>query len=99
MVKVLLTAVAALSISYSASATEKSDIWKCVDNKTLNAEQSCLTKTFEKNSDSEFFQELAFKDFSANRDAFATVTYFPKKNLIEVKSLEEKTTALLANNR
>ena len=86
----ILTAVAILSLSNTALANN-SDIWKCVDKSTLTAEQPCLAKTIEENTkNTAFFDQLANKDFTENRDVMATVTYFPKKNLIEVKSLASK---------
>lgn len=97
MYKLIIIAVAILS--FNAGAADKADIWKCVNNKTLSAEQNCLNKTFEQNSDSEFFKELEYMDFSKNKDAFATISYFPKKQLIEVKSLEDKAEKLLAAKR
>ena len=85
----ILTAVAVLSLNQAAFANNNADIWKCVDASTLQAENNCVAKTIAKNADNkEFFNQLANKDFAVKRNAMATVTYFPKKNLIEVKSLE-----------
>ena len=96
MYKRILAVVTVLSLSQTAFANNSqangNDIWQCVDSKTLQAENTCVADTMGKNIDNQaFFNQLANKDFSTKRDVFATVTYFPKRQLIEVKSIEFKT--------
>jgi uncharacterized protein YjiK len=99
MYKRILIAVTVLSFSQVALA-EKSEIFKCVDKATLIAEQNCVANTIEKNSNSsDFYAQLAEQEFSPSRDAMASITHFPKKNLIAVKSLEAKSEAILLANR
>ena len=99
MYKTILTAVAILSCSSTAFA-EKAELFNCVDIKTLQAEPNCVESTIAGNNDSdEFFLQLTHKEFPPKADAFATVTYFPNKNLIEVKSLEKAEQELLLVNR
>ena len=99
MYKSILTAVTVLSFSNAAFA-EKTEIFNCVDAKTLQAEPNCVMNTIAGNEDNnELFLQLAHKEFPPKRDAFATVTYFPERNLIEVKSIEESDKDTLLANR
>ncbi len=98
MFKRMLVAVAVLSLSQQAMAN-KAEIWNCVDNATLNADQQCVAKTIAKNTETEFFAQLANKEFTPTRDAFATITLFPERNLIEVKSLEGNSIAKATANQ
>jgi len=88
MYKSILAAVTILSVSPVVMA-DNSDVWKCVNPTTLEAKESCLARTFEADIDNDkFFNQLPAFSVQPKHDAFATVTYFPNKNLIEVKSLE-----------
>lgn len=96
----ILTAVTILSVTQIANA-DNSTIWNCVDSKTLQANSTCLTQTFEAKAHNEkFFSQLKRFKVEPQHDAFATVTFFPQQNLIQVKSLEVKlpkeTTQLIA---
>lgn len=90
MYKRILTAVTILSVSQIAYANN-STVWNCVDSKTLQANSTCLTKTFETKANNEkFFSQLKHFKVEPQHDAFATVTFFPQQNLIQVTSLERK---------
>lgn len=90
MYKSILTAVTILSVSPAVLA-DNSEVWKCVNPTTLEAKESCLATTFEAGIDNDkFFKQLPAFSVQPKHDAFATVTYFPSKGLIEVKSLEGK---------
>ena len=93
MIKHILAVVATVAVSQSAFAGNDIEgnekIWQCVDKTTLAADQTCVAATIAKNNDNaEFFNQLANQTFETKHDALATVTYFPKRNLIKVKSLE-----------
>ena len=99
MVKKILAVVAVAAFSQSALA-EKAKIWSCVDNTTLTADQQCVAATIAQNNDNQaFFEQLANQSFETKRDAFATITHFPKQQLIEVKSLESKSAEILLASR
>ncbi|REL27320.1 hypothetical protein DXX93_12600 [Thalassotalea euphylliae] len=104
MIKHIVAVVATVVVSQSAVAgndVEGNDkIWQCVDKTTLAADQACVAATIAQNHDNaEFFNQLANQTFETKRDALATVTYFPKRSLIEVKSLEDKATEVLMASR
>lgn len=104
MYKRILTVVAALSFNQIAVADNvgenNSDVFKCIDAKTLSVKEDCVANTFANNIESqEFFTQLAYQADQPNSDAFATITYFPKRNLIEVKSLEPRTNKSLIASR
>lgn len=91
MYKRMLTMVAILSFSQVAVA-DKSEIFKCIDSKSLNIQEECVSNTFAKDSFNEnFYAEIENKVYEPSIEAFASITYYPKLNLIEVKSLEPKT--------
>ncbi|REL24395.1 hypothetical protein [Thalassotalea euphylliae] len=99
MIKHILAVVATVAVSQSAIAGNDK-IWNCVDNETLAADQACVAATIAQNSDNaEFFNQLANQTFETKRDALATVTHFPKRQLIEVKSLEDKASDVILVSR
>ncbi|GLX83527.1 hypothetical protein [Thalassotalea eurytherma] len=97
MYKTILAAVTILSFSQVANAADKSEIWQCMDDKTISVKEDCMVSTIEKHTEStDFFDKLARKQILQKGDAYSTVTYFPAQNLIQVKSIETKTDLLLA---
>ena len=98
MFKSIIVGVTFLSFSQVAIA-ERAEIFNCLEKSTMAVNESCMVKTIEKYTDQNgFFLELAQKKVVTEKDAFATVTHYPEKQLIVVKSLEEKTKVLLAAN-
>lgn len=98
MYKLIIVAISTLSFSQAALA-ERAEIFNCLEKSTMSVNESCMVKTIEQQTEkNHFFQELALKKVVNEKSAFATVSYYPKKNLIVVKSLEERTKILLAAN-
>ena len=98
MKKSIIVAISALTFSQVALA-ERAEIFNCLEKSTMSANESCMVKTIEKETQkNHFFQELALKKVVNEKAAFATVSHYPKKNLIVVKSLEERSKVLLAAN-
>lgn len=100
----MLTLVAVLSFSQVAVANDSeqknSEIFKCIDSKTLIAQEDCVANTFAKKLKSQdFFNQLSYQADQPSGDAFATITYYPKQKLIEVKSLEPRTDKSLIASR
>lgn len=87
MYKGILIAVAVFSFSQLAQA-DQDKIWDCVDSTTLKSDQSCVAKNFEVNAfNTEFFNELAYKDFVQDRGAFASIILAKDKKSITIKPL------------
>jgi hypothetical protein len=98
MYKSILAAVTVLSLSSFAQA-DQNRIWDCVNTSTLKADQTCVAENFEVNSfNTEFFNDLAYKDFSGNKEVYASIVLDQNKNLITIKpiAIEDKE-VLLAN--
>ncbi|MDO7083381.1 hypothetical protein WNY51_05885 [Pseudocolwellia sp. AS88] len=90
MFKRMLTMAAILSFSQVAVA-EKTEIFKCIDAASLNIQEECVANTLEQSSlNNDFYSELETKTYESTNDAFASITYYPKLNIIEVKSIEPK---------
>ncbi len=90
MFKRMLTMAAILSFSQVAVA-DKAEIFKCIDSESLNIQEECVANTLEENGFSDkFYSQLETKTYEATNDAFASITYYPKLNIIEVKSIEPK---------
>lgn len=99
MKKALLVAVSILGINQVASA-ENAEVLKCIDKKSMTFESSCVAKTFDKHiKQDQFFAHLAKKKIESTQHAFATVTLYPKDNLIAVRSLEASEKPILLANR
>ena len=100
MYKTILAAVTILSFIQVANATDKSEIWQCIDDKTITVKEDCMVATIEKHTEStDFFDKLARKQILQKGEAYSTVTYFPAQNLIQVKSIENKAEILLASRK
>mgnify|MGYP000232478573 FL=1 len=94
MYKKMLIMFTALSVSHVALA-EKEEIFNCIDATSLTIQEDCVADTFEKNSfNDNFYSQIAEKNYETKNDAFATITYYPKLNLIEVKSMESRATLI-----
>jgi len=92
MFKRMLTMTAILSFSQVVTA-EQAEIFKCIDSTSLKIQEECVASTLENNSvNDEFYSQLEAKSYTSDSDAFASITYYPKLNLIEVKSIESKPT-------
>ncbi|MEO9508367.1 MAG: hypothetical protein ABJG28_04210, partial [Nonlabens ulvanivorans] len=90
MLKRLLPMVAIVSFSQFSMA-DQTDIFKCIDATSLDVKEECVASTFEDNSfENNFFNELSTKTYEPTNDALASITFYPKLNLIEVKSVEIK---------
>lgn len=88
MYKAILAAVTVLSLNQAAFATERADIWNCVDSEAMLVNESCKASTIEKHTNSaSFYDELAKKTFEPRSNTFAKVTYFPAQNLIQVQAI------------
>jgi|GEM_PF-1605839 len=99
MYKQILTMAALLSMSQVAIA-DNSEIFKCIDSRSLEIQEECVADTLSKNSpNNDFYAQIAEKKYESNIDAFATITYYPKLNLIEVVSLEETEDVTLIASR
>lgn len=98
MYKSILAAVTVLSFSSFVQA-DQNRIWDCVNTSTLKADQTCVAENFEVNSfNTEFFNDLAYKDFSGNQEVYASIVLDKNKNLITIKPLAiEDKEVLLAN--
>lgn len=99
MYKKILAAVTILSISYASQAAERSEIWSCVDSSTMAVKANCVTKTMDSHTNDAFFQQLAQKRFEPQNDALASITLYPKQNLIVVQSLESTTTTAVKTDK
>ncbi|WP_076419146.1 hypothetical protein [Colwellia sp. UCD-KL20] len=99
MYKRMLTMVAVLSFSQVAVA-DKAEIFKCIDSKSLTVQEECVANTFAEDSfNDNFYSQIAEKAYEPSNDAFASITYYPKLNLIEVKSMETKSKTTLIASR
>ncbi len=98
MYKCILTVLTALSFNQFAHADQER-IWDCVDPSTLKSDQSCVANNFEVNAfNTEFFNELAYRDFTNEQDAFASITFHRDKNIITIKALDiDDKSVLFAN--
>lgn len=97
MKKIILVGVCLLGFNQSALAN-KAEILNCVDKTTMEVKERCMVNAIEKHTlHNNFFNQLADKKVVAEKPAMATITYYPEKQLIVVKSLEERTNALLAS--
>ncbi|WP_441002552.1 hypothetical protein [Pseudocolwellia agarivorans] len=97
MFKRMLTMAAILSFSQVAVA-DKAEIFKCIDSESLNIQEECVANTLEENGfNDKFYSQLETKTYEATNDAFASITYYPKLNIIEVKSIE--TSSVNAKNK
>ena len=95
-----LLALAALSVSPlfiagEAVASERSDIWSCVDASTLEIKEDCMMDVIDTHTNDSFYSQFKETTFVPKSDAFATITHFPEQNLIVVKSLEAKISKLV----
>lgn len=98
MNKSIIVTISALTFSHVALA-ERAEIFNCLEESTMSVNESCMVKTIEQETEKNyFFQELALKKVVKEKAAFATVSHYPKQNLIVVKSLEEPSKILLVAN-
>jgi hypothetical protein len=99
MYKRMLTMVAVFSFSQVAVA-DKSEIFNCIDSKSLTIQEECVANTIAQDSfNDDFYAQIAEQTYEPTTDALSSITYFPKLNLIEVKSLEAKKTNTLIASR
>lgn len=98
MYKRILAAVTMLSFSQMALAdVDRAEIFQCMKKSTMSVKENCMMKTIAKHTKhDDFFTRLALQPMKSKQDAFATVTRFPEKKLIVVKSLEPKPKVLIA---
>lgn len=97
MNKCLIIGLLALGFTQSAYA-DKSEVLSCINHETMQFIGNCTEKIIEKHTfNNNFFTQLADKKITTENDAMATITYYPEKQLIVVKSLEEQHKPLLAS--
>lgn len=87
---------ALLGVSQAATV-ERADIFQCMDKSTMVVKAHCMSNKIEQDSQHErFFQALSLKKITREKDAFATITYYPELHKTVVKSLEKSPQLLLA---
>lgn len=104
MYKSMLIMAFALSFTQVAVAdnveVKRSEIFKCIDSKSLTVQEDCVAHTIAKNNtNKDFYSQIADKEYQPSTNAFATITYYPKLNLIEVISLEKSNNTTLIASR